>query len=441
MRATFLSFSTAGGRSSVHSSRLPGMRWCVGAVLMSVALAAAADNWPQWRGPDGTGLCRERNLPLTWSPTTNVRWKVPLPGPGMSTPVVWGGRVFITQSVDREGHRRGLLCFSRKDGKLLWQGVTEFSGTESTYEGDKHFCSASPVTDGERIVASFASAGIVCYDMAGKTLWKRDLGRCEQIWGTAASPIIYRDLVIHNFGPGDRTFLIALDKRTGKDVWKVDMPGAFGHTQPEWSGSWSTPVVSRHEGRDELIVSWPEEVCAYEPLTGKLIWSCKGLGKLVYTSPLVTEDTVVAMSGFGGPTLAVRRGGAGDVTSSHRLWRTEKAPQRIGSGVVVDDHIYHVNENGVAVCLELKSGKEVWNERATGTTWSSVIHADGRLYVTNQQGETVVLAAKPVFEVLGRNSLNERTQASIAASNGELFIRTYNNLWCIGTSSALSVER
>jgi outer membrane protein assembly factor BamB len=227
-------------------------------VLLTATVAACyADNWPQWRGPDGNGQSREKGLPTKWSPDENVRWKIPLPGPGMSTPIVWGGKVFLTQSLDREGKKRALLCLDRKDGKTLWQRVTEFSGKESTYEGEKHYCSASPVTDGQRVVASFGSAGLVCYDLNGNPLWTRDLGKCEQIWGTAASPIIYRDLVIHNFGPGERTFLIALNKKTGKDVWKIDMPGAFGQTQQDWMGSWSTPVISKRGATDELIMSGP----------------------------------------------------------------------------------------------------------------------------------------------------------------------------------------
>jgi outer membrane protein assembly factor BamB len=405
------------------------------AVLVLTTQSVRADNWPQWRGPDGTGISRETNLPLKWSASENVRWKAPLPGPGMSSPIVWGNRVFLTQSLDREGKRRALLCFDRKDGKQLWQAVTEFEGKESTYDGEKHFCSASPVTDGERVVVSFASAGIVCYDMNGKPVWKRELGPCDQIWGTAASPIIYQNLVIHNFGPGERTFLIALDKKTGKDVWKLDAHGKFGTTQPEWIGSWSTPVICRRDGRDELIMTWPDEVRAYEPRTGKLLWNSKGLGKLVYTSPLATADCVVAMSGFGGPAVALRRGSeTGDITDTNRLWREEKAPQRIGSGVIVGEHLFRVNENGVAECLELKTGKALWSERATGTTWSSLVYADGKLYIGSQRGEVVVLAAKPSFEVLARNTTDERMQSSLAISNGELFIRTYNHLWCIGTA-------
>src|SRR5207247_689905 len=194
---------------------------------------------------------------------------------------------------------------------------------------------------------------------------------------------IWKQLLIHTFGTADRTFLIALNKKTGDEVWRAPIPGAFGKTQPDWMGSWSTPVIAHIGNRDELIMSWPNAVKAYNPRTGKELWTCDGMGKLSYTSPLVSGDTVVAMSGFGGPYLAVKAGGSGDVTATNRLWRVDHAPQRIGSGVIIGEHIYHVNENGVAVCIELKTGKTLWEERATSSTWGSLVMADGRLYVTS----------------------------------------------------------
>ncbi len=406
---------------------------CVAAIVVLFVASGRADNWPQWRGPDGFGQSKERNLPLTWSANENVKWKAPLPGPGMSSPIVWKDRVFLTQALDKAGTKRALTCFDRKTGKVLWEGVTEFTGTESTYDGEPHYCSASPVTDGERVVAFFASAGIVCYDLNGKELWRKDLGKCDQIWGTAASPIIYKNLVIQNFGPGERTFLIALDKRTGKDVWKVEIPGgSWGKEPSSWNGSWATPVVSKIGGRDELIVPWARVLKAYDPRTGNELWSSQGLTPLTYTSPLVSGDIVATLCGFGGSALAVRAGGSGDVTTTNRLWHVEKSTQRIGSGVIVGEHLYFPNENGIINCVELKTGKPLWAERAAGQTWSSMVYGDGRIYLTNQKGETVVIAAKPEFEVLGRNPLNERSQSSPAVSDGDFFIRTYNHLWCIG---------
>jgi outer membrane protein assembly factor BamB len=401
----------------------------------AIACAAFADHWPSWRGADFSGRSRETNLPTTWSATEHVRWKVPLPGPGMSSPIVWGDRIFLTQALDRAGHERALLCFDRASGKELWREVVPYADTESTYQGDPHFCSASPVTDGTSVVASFGSAGVICTDLSGKRLWHRDLGKCEQIWGNAASPVLYENLVILNFGPGERTFLIALDRRTGKDVWRVEIPdGRYGKSPEEWIGSWSTPVVARGGGSgDELIMTWPGAVVAYNPNNGAELWRCGGLGKLVYTSPLVTPDLIVAMSGFGGPALAVRRGGAkGDVTATHRLWREERSPQRIGSGVIVGEHVFILNDGGTLQCVEVKTGRTLWNERIGLGTWGSTSYAEGKLYVINKQGETTVLAAKPELEVLSRNVLAEQARSSPAFSNGEIFIRTYSHLWCIG---------
>ena len=405
-----------------------------------------ADNWPGWRGPTGQGHSTETGLPVEWSATKNVKWKIPLPDEGNSTPVVWGDRVFVTQATDKTKWPKGgnggpasaetrmLLCFNRADGKELWRATVRYTKLESTHPTNP-FCSASPATDGERVVVSHGSAGVFCYDFAGKELWRRDLGPAEHIWGNAASPVLYKNLVILNFGPGPRTFLIALDKITGKDVWKVEEKGG---KPSEYVGSWSTPVIAAPTGRTELIMSWAGAVKSYDPDTGELYWTCHGLEKdgkasdrLTYTSPLVGNGVVVAMAGFGGAAIGVKAGGSGDVTATHRLWRTPRNPQRIGSGVIVGDHVYAVNEPGL-VCLELRTGKVVWEEKLGAGIWGSVVHADGRLYVTAQNGETIVYAPKPEYEPIARNRLDgARTRASIAVSDGELFIRTYKHLWCI----------
>lgn len=400
-------------------------------LLFGAATTAAAGNWPAWRGPLGNGYSGETGLPLNWSATENVRWKIPLPGPGNSTPIVWGDRVFLTQSLDRDGRQRALLCFNRKSGKLLWQHIIPFEAEESTH-ADNPYCSASPVTDGERVIAWLGSAGAVCCDLEGKELWRRDLGKFEHIWGNASSPLLYGDLAIFNCGPGERTFLLAVDKKSGKDVWKVEIPGgSYGENSTDWTGSWSTPVLVTVQGRDELLLSWPGGVHAYDPRTGKELWNCKGLTKLVYTSPVATGEVVVAMSGYGGSALAVRPGGSGEVTETHRLWYEARSPQRIGSGVIVGDYLYVVNSPGTAECIEWKTGKSLWTERIGFASWGNLVHAGGRLYVTTKQGETVVLAARPKFEILARNPLGEATLASIAVSQGDLFIRTYSHLWCI----------
>ena len=380
---------------------------------------------------------------MRWSTNENVRWRVPLPERGNSTPIIWRNRVFVTQAIDKEG-RRMLMCFDRANGKLLWQQGPIYPEKELTHETNPQ-CAASPVTDGERVVASFGSAGLYCYDFTGKELWHRDLGKQVHIWGNAASPILHGDLCILNFGPGERTFLIAVDKRTGEDVWKVDEPGGHsgekkpGDQKNEWIGSWSTPIIVNTSGREELILSWPNRVAAFAPRTGKELWTCGGLNPLAYTSTLYDEakGIVVGMGGFMGKSLAVKAGGTGDVTETRRLWHHPKTKQRIGSGVIHESNIYILNDPGVAECFELETGKLVWEERLRGPApksdnWSSMVLADGKLYAINQGGDAFVLKASSKFEVLATNSIGETTIASLAPSDEEIFIRSYQALWCIG---------
>jgi len=404
---------------------------------LAVAAPVFADNWPQWRGPAGTGVSAEKNLPLHWGTNENVRWRVPLPERGNSTPILWGKRVFLTQGAE---NRRTLMCFNRADGKLLWQSGVTYPEKESTHETNP-LCSASPVADGQRVIASFASAGLYCYDFDGNELWHRDLGRQAHIWGNGASPIIHGAVCILNFGPGERTFLIAVNKKTGETVWQVDEPGGDSGREkpgekPNWVGSWSTPILIKVNGREELIMTWPKRVAAYDPKTGKELWTCGGLNPLVYTSPLYSDGTIVAMGGFMGMALAVKADGNGDVTQTRRLWHHPKTKQRIGSGVIHNGHIYILNDPGVAECYELKTGKLVWEERLAGkgpdnSSWSSMVLADGRLYVINHSGDTFVLKANPKFELLATNSVGETDNASLAVSDGDIFIRTHKALWCV----------
>jgi len=245
-----------------------------------------------------------------------------------------------------------------------------------------------------------------------------------------------------NFGPGERTFLIALNKRNGETNWQKDEPGGDsgekkpGHDKPEWIGSWSTPIVIAVDGHEELIMTFPKRVAAFNPKTGQELWTCRGLNPLVYTSPLYADGIVVAMGGFSGSSLAVRPGGSGDVTETRRLWHIPKTKQRIGSGVLSGGHIYILNDPGVAECFELQTGKLVWEERLKGPgaksdSWSSMVLAHDRVYAVNQSGDAFVLKASPKFELLATNSLRETTMSSLAMSDGDVFVRTYKALWCI----------
>ncbi|NUQ66404.1 MAG: PQQ-like beta-propeller repeat protein [Pirellulales bacterium] len=418
--------------------------------LCLLSTLAAGDclgaDWPAWRGPLGNGVSEETNLPTHWSPTENVKWRAALPEPGNSTPIVCKGRVFVTQAV---GKQRTLMCFDRGDGSLLWQrGVTAQFADDPTHPTNP-YCSASPMTDGQHVIAWFGSDGLHAYDFAGRKLWSRDLGVQRHIWGYGASPVIHGDLCFLNFGPGERSCLVAVDKETGRTVWQRDEETGYGKpatsdvrgstqdTVATYIGSWSTPVLMAVDGREQLLLSWPRRLAAYDPKSGRELWTCAGLNPLVYTSPIPSGDTIVAMGGFNGMSFAVRGGGSGDVTGSHRLWHHARTKQRIGSGVIHHGHIYIHNDPGVAECFELASGKLVWEERLqgpgkTGQNWSSVMLAGGNCYTITQGGDCFVFKASPKFELVAVNSLGQRSNSSIAASNGDLFIRTHAALWCIG---------
>jgi outer membrane protein assembly factor BamB len=411
--------------------------------LALLAALSAMANWPAWRGPSGQGQVAGKDVPLRWSTKDNVRWKVALPDRGNSTPAIWGDKVFITQAVE-EGHLRTLMCFSRHDGKLLWQKSVVYAQKEESHE-DNPPCSASPVTDGERVIVSHASAGVFCYDMEAREVWKRDLGRQEFEWGSGSSPVLHGNLVFVYHGPGKGSHLIALDKASGRTVWKYNEPeidvgkrtDGFRGREPGIICTYSTPLLIQDAKREELLMSFPRFLRAFDPSTGRELWHCDGLNPLIYTSPVFGDGVAVAMGGFFGNTIAVKTGGSGDVTASRRVWQTERTKAGIGTGVVHDGHIYIVNASGIADCIDMKTGKIIWTERVKGDgpksdTWSSSVLVGDRVYHLNQSGDCVIFRASPKFELLGANSLgNEMCNASLAVSDGDVFVRTHKHLWCI----------
>ena len=394
-----------------------------------------AENWPAWRGAHGTGISTERNLPTEWSATENIRWKLALPEPCNSTPIIWDDHVFLTQGLDG-GKRRALIALERRTGQELWKRELKCSVEETSHRQNPP-CSSSPVTDGKTVYAHFGSAGVVAYDFQGTQLWHRDLGPMIHKFGNGGSPVIYGDLLIVFHGPGEPTFLAALDRRNGDTVWRSDEVG-INHNL---FGSWSTPVVVRAGGRDELIMPWPGEQVgstgwfkAYDPASGKLLWQCDGLGNELYAMPIVGRagNVVVGVSGHNGPTMAVRTGGAGNVTASNRLWRTDTGnPQRVGSGIIHEDLLYISNATGVVECLVAKTGELIWKKRLSGNLWGSILLADQKLYVSNLEGDTFVLRLGREYEQIAKNSVDEDTYAALAPSNGELFLRTHKHLYCI----------
>ena len=407
--------------------------------LLVVSTTVAAADWPAWRGPTGQGHADEPAAPLKWSAKENIKWKVPLAHPGNSTPVVWKDSIYLTLAT-KGGGTRSLLCLSRADGTTRWQKDVEYAEKEQNWDPN-WYANASPVTDGERVVVSFASAGMYCFDLAGKELWKRtDLGKWQHKFGSGASPVLHGDLAILWCGPDEnkgRNYLLAVDKRTGKTVWEHDEP----------TGSWGTPVVAKVDGRDQLILGLSRDVKnapeaqhghlkGYDPATGSELWSARGLNSYVYTSALVGDGVVVGMSGYGGSAMAVKLGGKGDITAD-RLWIHPKNTQRGGSGVIVGGHVYQVDEDGRPHRYDLRTGADTWADEAKlkgGQNWGSLVHAAGRLYFLQRNGETAVLAANAKYEVLALNPLGpgEQTNASPVVAGGEVYLRTFRHLWCVG---------
>ena len=417
--------------------------------VMSVAQVFAA-NWPGFRN-DGHGISPERNVPLKWSKTENVHWRAALPDRGNASPVVWGDRIFITQAV---GAKRNVMAFDRNNGKLLWEQGTTYGEKDDTHESNPH-ASATPATDGERVIACFGSAGVHAFEVNGEKLWARDLGKQSHQWGYGSSPIIHGDLCILYFGPGPRSFLAALDKKTGKTVWQFDAPevhpperfDGFGGKSDGIMGSWSTPLLVKTPQRDEVVMTFANEMRSFDPKTGKELWKVDGLNPLLYTSPLAGDGYVVGLGGYFGGSVAVKMGGVGDL-SNQKVWLVKREKRhRLSSGVIKDKHIYISNTIGVAECLELAAGKQLWEERlkatgANGETWGSMVLAGDRLYVINQSGETFVLRATPEkFEQLAVNPLGERCNTTPAISNGEIFIRTDQALWCVSEKNSERAAR
>lgn len=423
-------------RSGLLSARLPAPAACMPVVALFTAAFALgslpAADWPAWRGPSGNGVSSEKGLLTTWGPEKHVRWKVALPEPGNSTPIVSQGRIFLTQA---EGRQRNVLCFDRANGKLRWKSGIEMAADERTHETNP-YASASPVTDGERVIAWFGSGGLVCYDVDGKELWRTDLGSHDHKFGYGSSPVIHGDLCFLNFGPGVREFLVAVDKRTGKEVWR--------HTSPtpgveDVFGTWSTPLIVEHAGRVELISALRGELAGHEPKTGEVLWRITNWGTQAKSSPVAGEGIVVLTGDYEPKTteVAVRLGGTGDVSETHVLWRIQPPRRRVGTGVIHDGHIYGTRAGGFVDCVELATGKVVWDERLPATTsttaiWSSPVLVDGKLYIVNQGGDGFVLRAAPTYELLATNPIKEKTNSSIVVSDGEIFLRTHQALWCLG---------
>lgn len=407
-------------------------------MVSSCSAIAFASDWTQFRGPGGLGISDEKGMPVKWSSTDNIAWKVELPGPGASSPIVVGQRVFLTcytgyglepAQGDPQELRRHLLCFDRSSGKELWKKTFEPKLPEHKYQGEGSYhgyAASTPISDGERLYVFFGKSGVFCFDLDGQQLWQASVGDGTNGWGSGCSPVLFDKLLLVNASIESGS-LVALDKLTGKEVWKA------GGVR----SAWNTPLLVDAKSRREIVVSTESRLLSFDPHDGKPLWNADGVHRYVCPS-VVAHDGVVFAIGGGHTSLAVRAGGSGDVTESHGVWRKPKG-SNVGSPVYLDGHLYWATDGGGIVCCQnAATGEFVFEKRldpGSGTIWSSPVLADGKLYFVSQSKGTFVVAAKPEYELLAHNTFaddNSRTNASPAVHNGQLLLRTDRALYCIG---------
>jgi hypothetical protein len=404
------------------------------------AESASVAQWRQFRGPGGQGVSQSKGLPTTWSATENIAWKTALPGPGGSSPVVFGDRIYLTGYTgyavpgspggDLNSLQRHLLCLQRADGKMLWKKDVPAAQPEQAKVRDHGYASSTPLAEADGVYVFFGKSGVFAFSHEGQQLWQGDVGAKTHGWGSAASPVVFNDLVIINAAVESES-LVALNKQTGKEVWR-----AGGMKE-----SWNTPIlVPVPGGKPELVVAIFGKVLGFDPATGEQLWSCAtGIGWYMVPSLVNDKDVVYCIGGRGNGAgaLAVRAGGRGDVTSTRRLWTLNKG-SNVSSPIFHDGHLYFLHENlGIAFCVEGATGNLVFEERLpnAGQFYGSLVLADGKLFGVTRNGRAFVLAAKPQFEQLARNEFDDRSSfdASPAVDGRRLLIRSDRFLYCIGT--------
>lgn len=408
-------------------------------VSLPGASANGASYWPAWRGPHGTGVSTTAKPPLEWSESKNVRWKVEIPGRGASTPIVWGDRVYVLTAVpaDPAAGMKGVqtynvMALNRKDGSIAWQHTAR---KEAPHEGTHNqfgtMASPSAVTDGEHIIASFESRGIYAYDMNGTPVWQIDLGdkQMRNEFGEGSTPALYKDKLFVVWDHQGQSFIVALDKRTGKEIWRKDR---------EEIDSWATPLVVEHGGRAQVITSGMRGMRSYDAETGDIVWQGPGLTMNPIPSPVAADGMVYLMAGFRGNSLkAVSLAAAkGEVTEAPALvWSLDRDTPYVPSPLLYDGILYFLKGNtGVLTAVEAKTGKPHYSLQrleATPNVFASPVGADGRVYVLGQQGTTTVFKHGPTYEQLAVNALDDRFDASPALVDGEIYLRGYRYLYCI----------
>jgi outer membrane protein assembly factor BamB len=411
--------------------------------IVTTASVPRAENWPQWRGPSRNGVSGETNLPVNWSRTQNVAWKLAMPAWSGSTPIVWGDRIFLNVADDLKvshGDNLHLWCVDRVNGTVLWQRPL---GGGNHQERKQNMSTPSPVTDGSRVWVMTGTGILKAFDFDGKELWMRDIqkdyGKFGLNWGYGSSPLLYDDAlfvqVLHGMRTDDPSYILRIDKASGKTIWKVERPTNARVESPD---AYTTPALLQYGNATEIVVTGGDVVTGHDPSTGKELWRAAGLNPendanyRIVASPVTYGDLIIAPTRER-PMLALKAGGRGDVTKSHLLWTFGSGPD-VPTPVTDGTYVYVVNDRGIIFCLEARSGKEIYGRHRLrpGTYSGSPVLADGKIYITNEDGVTTVIKAGPVFQVLAENEFDDYTLSSPAVSEGQIFFRTTRFLWCIG---------
>jgi outer membrane protein assembly factor BamB len=416
-------------------------------ILLSVTAISlvSAENWPQWRGPLLNGVSNEKNLPVKWSTEENVTWKVAMPAWSGATPIIWGNYIFINTSGGGQTKRSVagdlyLWCLDRTKGSVLWKKLL---GSGDTVKNKQNMSSPSPVTDGNNVWVLTGTGVLKSFDFKGNEIWSRDIqkdyGKFGLNWGFASSPLLYGDSlyipVLHGMKTDDPSYILRINKASGKTVWRVERPTQAIQESPD---AYITPAILRHNRSTELIISGGDCVTGHELATGKELWRAYGLNPdnngfyRVVNSPVVADGIIYAGSKYK-PYLALRAGGRGDITTTHRAWMIDNGPD-VPTPVTDGKYIYIVRDNGVFMCLDAKTGKDIYPPQRlkSGTYSPSPVLADGKIYASNEDGLTTVIKAGPQFQILAENALNDYCLSSPAISDGQIFIRTAGHLYCIG---------
>jgi outer membrane protein assembly factor BamB len=419
-------------------------RLCAALALAVFGLAVvSADNWPQWRGPKLNGTSAETSLPVKWSIETgeNLAWKLPMSARSGATPIIWGDRIFLNSATALATGDLELWCVDRNKGEVLWKRPVAGGNNQ---QRKQNMSSPSPVTDGTTVWVLTGVGILKAFDFAGKELWTRDIqadyGRFGLNWGFASSPLLYQGAlyipVLHGMKTDDPSYLLKVDAKSGKTIWKVERPTDAIRESPD---AYVTPALLQHKGATEIVLNGGDVVTGHDPATGKELWRVKGLNPdnnpayRIIASTLIAGDLIIAPTRVK-PMLAIKAGGRGDITSSHVAWSFDRGPD-VPTPVSDGKLLYIVDDRGVIHALDLTTGSIVWGpERLKPDSYSaSPTLADGKIYVTSETtGLTSVFRAGPKFELLAENPTNEYTLSTIAVSDGQLFLRTDNHLYAIG---------